>query len=448
MHATRSFGALGGAWLLVSASLALAACDGTTPPPPPPRDAGARDAGGDAAVGAEDAGDPDDGGAHDAGGADAGARDAGPPLAGCTVDAETELMVVGRDTDLARIDAVAAGASATRWAVAFSDDLEGARRVIVVRAPFDGSAPILRAVLDGSPEGARSPSVVALEGGWLLAWEAGGEVVVRRYDAAFAPTAPAHTLAGGGSAPRLAALGAGAYAAWRADGRLYGRALSSTGTPSAPAVDLGALAAGGAFGLGPLGADGGLLVVFGGAEGAAARVRARRISAVGVAGPELAVGTTDESQGSLSSAGPPPTRPDGTAALAGGVAFDVRVGGVFREVRFALLDAEARPAFGEFAVNPSGEEAWGAALTPFRDGFAVAHRTRPRVGGLSQIQLGVMGRESCELGRVDLRAPLAVSGAEAGSPIAMVAQGDAVVLAWSERLVDVVEHRVAVGRCR
>lgn len=416
--------------------LAAAGCESPPSMPPPPRDSGPRDSP------IADAPLPD--APREDGAAPA---DAAIDRASCTLDSAADLMAVGRDSDRGRPPILSASASATELVAVFADDLDGALRIQAARATIADHTIIRQAL--AAPDGASSPSILAIGGDWLLAYvSASGEVFVQRLDGALAANGAPRSIASRGSLPRLGLVGSGAYVAWRDGARAMGRALGADGAPAGAAVELFALPAADArIDVAGFGAEGRAIVARAGAAASPARVIGRTIEASGEAAAGTSdLGSTTESAGAIALGGAAPRTTAGYPPLDGAAVWDVDVGG-FEAVRFLLLDASGAGPFGEFTVSEGGEPAWGGALVPLGTGYLAAYREQPSDGTPQRVRVAIMDRDACRLGRVDRRQTITVTESATGSGITLAVSGDAVLLAWAETLSDVVEYRVASARC-
>jgi len=419
--------------LTLGCALLVACGDDDSPPPPPPRDAMV-----DAPV-IDDAGLDDAG--LDATRPDGATDDSGIVAPGrCTVDPGEGLMVVGTDTDTGFAH-VASDSSATASAIVFSDDLGGARGLRLVTIDDDG---VQRSALDGVSPGSRSADVASIGDEWWVVAVDGGALSLHRFDTELARVGTATELATSATDARITRAADGALVAWREGSTVRARRVSAAGAPGAT-FDLGT--ASGAFDLNAHGTDGAVLL-NGGTDASPARVAGRRVPSEGSA-TTLTVGGSEESVGSVGVAGPTTIAPSGTLPFYGAVAFDVRIGDAFRSVRLAVLDVDGVPAYGEYRVSAAGEYAWASSATAWGGGYVVAYRARAEDGGFSRVRVAVLDRESCEVGRVDEQITVGVAATEVGSPTTVTATegGERFVVAWGETLEDVVEYRIAIGRC-
>lgn len=414
------------AWALLGV---LACGDDDSPPPPPPRDA------------MVDAPVIDDGGPPDATIPDGAMVDSGTVVPGrCTVDPGDDLMVVGTDTDTAFAH-VASDSSATTSAIVFSDDLGGSRGLRLVTVSDDG---VQRGELEGVPAGARGADVAAIGDEWWVVAVDGGALALHRFDSALDRVGSAAALATGASDARIARTADGAIVAWREGSTIRARKVSMGGVASGT-FELGA--ASGSFDLNTHGTEGAVLLGAG-TDASPTRVAGRLVPTEGSA-TSLTVGGSEEAVGSVGVAGPTIVAPTGTLPFYGAVAFDVRIGDAFRSVRLAVLDVDGVPAYGEYRVSAPGEYAWASSATAWGGGYIVAYRARAEDGGFSRVRVAVLDRDSCEVGRVDEQLTVGVAASEAGSPTTVTASGlgERFVVAWGETLDDVVEYRIAIGRC-
>ena len=393
----------------------------------------------------------------DAQGRDAQARvDAGVGITCRIENVEDDLTLLARDDSTSPPPIIRVARGTTDFVVVWSDERDDGRALRYARFPRTASegAVVPPTSLGASTANGVAPSILSVEGGWLIAWQSGPNVVVQRFDGSFVASGTP-TMLGAGTQPVVQRIGTTNLVAWVSGGRIVGRRVGADASASGAQFDLASPStAPGAIALSTVGTGTSVGVLAWSppeaAPGAGSNTMVQPLDGTGAPmGAAAMLGSEANADGDIAIAGVVTSADPTVFPLPAATVFDARIAGEFREIRFRLLDEDGQPDFAEGAVNQDGVRSWDPTLIGFLDGYLVGHRAL-QVGAPDPIiRVAYLDRDGCRLGAALSEFDL-VNIAPEGGPIALAELDDEIVLVgWTEVVLDpgFTDYRVARVRC-